>query len=264
MKVLVMTDIEGVAGVVSFEDQTYANAKHYEQAKALLTAEVNAAVEAMLAEGVDGILVVDGHGPGGIRFEDLHPSAKLLHGRPLPMTILRTEIVKNYDAAIMIGQHAMAGTERGNLNHTQSSATVEYYKLNGKAIGEIAQFALYCGALGLPMVFLSGDDAACKETEALIEGVTTTAVKQGLTRTSAISLAAPESHHRIGQGIKQALRKHADNPLKPLVWPGPYVLEKRFLFTETADRCDSNPLYDRVDAKTVRLESDNILDIIYA
>ncbi len=60
----------------------------------------------------------------------------------------------------MIGQHAMAGLRTSNQNHTQNSRRVDYYKLNGKLIGEIAQFSLYNGALGLPMIFLSGEDLA--------------------------------------------------------------------------------------------------------
>ena len=38
-----LTDLEGVSGVVSFIDQTYDTGKYNEQAKKLLTAEVNAA-----------------------------------------------------------------------------------------------------------------------------------------------------------------------------------------------------------------------------
>ena len=38
-KVYIGTDLEGVAGVVSFTEQGYADGKYYEQAKRLLTAE---------------------------------------------------------------------------------------------------------------------------------------------------------------------------------------------------------------------------------
>jgi len=40
MNVLMMTDIEGCAGVVSFETDSYPTGKYYEAAKKLLTAEV--------------------------------------------------------------------------------------------------------------------------------------------------------------------------------------------------------------------------------
>ena len=264
MKILVCTDIEGVSGVVGFEDQAFADGKYYQQATKLLTAEVNAAVEGMLEAGATDILVVDGHGCGGICFEDLHPRVRLLHGRPTPPWARMAEIFARYDAAAMIGQHAMAGTERGNLNHTQSSTTIRHYKLNGRFIGEIAQWALCCGALGLPMIFLSGDEAACREADALIPGITTAAVKEGLNRTSAISLAAPEARRRIREAIRSAVTKQIDSPIRPLVWEGPFTLEKQFVLAAAAEAAGADPACERVDDKTVRLRSQNILDIIYA
>ncbi|GAH88087.1 unnamed protein product, partial [marine sediment metagenome] len=42
MKVFMMTDLEGVAGVVSFTEHTYAGAPHASVAERLLTGEVNA------------------------------------------------------------------------------------------------------------------------------------------------------------------------------------------------------------------------------
>jgi len=260
----IMTDIEGVAGVVSFTDQGYPDGRYHDQAKRLLTAEVNAAVEGLAQAGVEDILIIDGHGPGGIWFEDLKPPAKLLHGRPLAPAAVRDEISAQYDACLMIGQHAMAGTPTGNLNHTQNSRSVDYYKLNGKPIGEIAQFALHMGALGVPMIFLSGDEAACAEAEALISGIATTAVKRGLSRGSAISLTAEEARRRIRQGVGKAVDEQRKNPLPPLFWPGPYVLEKRYFTSEQADLAASRPGAERVDSQTVRLRSDNILDIICA
>ena len=263
-KIMVMTDLEGVSGVVSFCAQAYADGRYYEQARKLVTAEVNAAVDAMVEAGVEEILVVDGHGPGGICYEQLHSAARLLHGRPISWRQACGELMPRYDATMLIGQHAMAGTARGNLNHTECSRTIEYYKLNGSEIGEMAQWALFAGALGVATIFLSGDQAACDEAVDLIPQITTACVKEGLSRTSAISVSMTESHRRIRAGVTEAIRKQNVAPLPPCRWAGPYVLEKRFLFTETADTFEGNALYERIDAKTVRLRSDDILDIIYA
>ena len=264
MKVLIGTDIEGVAGVVSFATQTGADSRYYDAAKKLLTAEVNAAVEGLLEAGADDILVCDGHGCGAIHFESLHPKAKLLHGRPCAARDMQREVYASYDVTIMIGQHAMAGIQTGDLNHTQSSATVDHYKLNGKKIGEIAQWALHCGALGLPLIFLSGDEAACREAEELIDGIETAAVKQGLGRNSAISISAQAAAEKIRTGAAKALKKYLAQPMKPFTLDGPFVLEKRFFHTDTVDAVCSDPRYQRIDSQTVQISSDNILDIIYA
>lgn len=262
MRILMGTDIEGVAGVVSFAEQTGPEGRYYEAARRLLTAEINAAVEGLLEAGVDDILVVDGHGPGAVSYDDLHPEAKLLHGRPSAPRAARDPYLAKYDACVMIGQHAMAGVTTGNLSHTQSSRTIDYYQLNGRRIGEIAQCALYHGALGLPLIFLSGDADACREAEELLPGITTAAVKQGLGRDSAISLAAPKARALIRARIREAVARQGREPLSPLVWPGPYVLEQRFFHTRDADAAVSQGA-ERVDGQTVRYRADEIKAIIY-
>jgi D-amino peptidase len=264
MKVFIMTDLEGVSGVTSFVDETYPTGKYYEHVKHLLTAELNAAAEGLLEAGATDILAFDAHGPGGIIFEEIHPAIKLMHGRPLAPMSVRNEIVKSYDVCMMLGQHAMAGTVDGTLNHTQSSQSIDYYKLNGKYIGEIAQFALHAGALGLPMFCLTGDEAACREAQDLIPGISTISVKKGLSRTSAISLAPAEARRKIREGVRDALLKQKTSPIKPLVWQGPFVLEKRFFHSMTADGYDGMPNTTRIDSQTVQIKGENILDIIYA
>lgn len=263
MKILMMTDLEGVAGVVSFESQSYPSGTYYEDAKKLLTGEINAAIEGLIAAGVDDVLVIDGHGAGGIVFEELHPAAKLMHGRPLAPLTVRNQIMADYDAGVLIGQHAMAGVVDANQNHTQTSRHIDYIKLNGVPIGETAQFALQCGALGLPLIFLSGDHAACREAEALVPGITTAAVKQGLSRNSAISLSKEAARELIRTRIQAAVQKQHTAPIEPLVWAPPYVLETRYFHTDTADQKTAQPGVERVDGQTIRIRGDDILDIIY-
>ncbi len=264
-KVLVGTDLEGVAGVVGFADQAWGAGKYYEQARLLLTGEINAAVEGLLEEGVEDILVTDGHGSGGVHYESLHPAAKLMHGRPLAARTVRDQIISAYDVGIMIGQHAMCGVPDGNLNHTQESRRIEYYKLNGREIGETAQWSLYHGAMGIPVIFLSGDEAACREARELIPGIAAASVKIGLSRESAISLSIRHSRDLIRQNVRSAIRKQRETPIPPLSWPGPYILEKRYLFTNSVDCYEGHKfLHKIVDSKTVQLKSDDIKDIIYA
>lgn len=257
-----MTDLEGVAGVVSMPSQTYADGKYYEQSRPLLTGEINAAVEGLVAGGADDVLVLDAHGPGAVSYQTLKPPARLIHGRPINRKAAYG-LIKSCDACVMLGQHAMAGTVDGDLNHTQSSKEIDYYKLNGRTIGEIAQFALYVGALGKPLIWISGDDAACREARELLPQITTAAVKVGLGRNSAISLAQEASHELIRTSIAQALRRHAADPVAPLTWPGPYTLEKRFFHTDVADQnCYKG--VERIDSQTVRMKSDDIIEIIYS
>jgi D-amino peptidase len=262
-RVVVGTDMEGCAGIVSLENQSRSDGRYYEQSKRIATMEFNAAVDGLLDAGVEDILMLDGHGPGAVSFDDLHESAKLLHGRPAAPRAIRDPILQEYDACVMIGQHAMAGLRTSNQNHTQNGRTIDYYKLNGQRIGEIAQFSLYNGALGLPMIFLSGEDLACKEAEKLIAGVKTASVKTGLGRNQAISVSATEAHRRIREGIARAVEKQRKDPIPPLVWNGPFEMEKRFHFTDEADAASNQPGAERVDDQTIRFRSEDITEIIY-
>lgn len=261
-----MTDLEGVAGVVSFDEQTTPQTRYGEQAKRLLTAEVNACVEGLREAGVADIVVLDGHGAGGIVFEEIHPEARLIHGKPLAGSW--QEELPGSDVALFVGQHAMAGTPRGNLNHTQDSTRITSFTLNGRPIGEIAQFALFAGSFGVPIVFLSGDEAACREAEGLIPAITTAAVKKGLGRNSAVSLSAPKARDLIRSQAARAIARHRAAPVAPLKWPGPYVLEKKFYTTDDADQyrllAATNPTIHVVDDLTVQLRGDDIRSLIFA
>ncbi|HET6486721.1 MAG TPA: M55 family metallopeptidase [Spirochaetia bacterium] len=266
MKAFVMTDLEGVAGVVSFEEQTRPDTRYGEQAKRLLTAEVNSCVQGLREAGVTDVVVLDGHGDGGIVYEEIHPEARLIHGKPLAEE-WRNQM-EGMDVAVIVGQHAMAGVPDGNLNHTQDSRSITYFTLNGRLIGETAQFALFAGSYGVPLIFLSGDEAACREAQELIPGVTTAAVKKGLGRNSAVSVSAPRSRELIRAGAAAAVARQRTSPLKPLVWPGPYVLEKRFFGTNHLEQyrylATVNPNITMVDPLTVRIRGDDIRALIYA
>lgn len=263
-RAFIVTDIEGTAGVTSFRDETYADARYLDHARRLATAELNAAVEGLVAAGVEDVLVMDGHGVGGLWYEDVHPAVKLLHGRPLAPRQFWDGIVDEYEVGLIVGQHAMAGVRSSNMNHTQSSLSIDSIVLNDRTIGEIAQLALYHGAAGMPFIFLSGEADACREAEDLISGITTAAVKRGIGRHSAISLSPREARERIRRGAQEAVEHHLRTPVAPLAWPPPYVLRKRYFHTDDADAAARAAGAERVDAQTVEIRGDRIRDVVYA
>ncbi|MFA6929537.1 MAG: M55 family metallopeptidase [Lentisphaeria bacterium] len=264
MRIMIMTDIEGVAGVSSPGVDTSPGGSNYPNCKRLLTEEVNAAVRGFLKAGATELLIFDGHGSGAIDYEVLQSPAKLIHGRPLPpITWLIQQLCRRVDAICHIGQHAMAGVRDGNLNHTQNSLEVLHYKLNGRPIGEIAQFVLLCGECHIPHIFLAGDAAACREAEELNPKVVTACVKEGLGRTSSLTLSAQDARALIEQQAEVALKKHLAEPIPPLRWPGPYVLQKCFLHTECADSALGASPVSLLDSHTVEIRGETIAEVIY-
>ena len=86
MKIYVICDLEGVAGVVDHRQQCqWDSAKGWyapflAQARRLATLELNALVEGALEGCATEVVAWDGHGnfPGGLNVELLHPECKLV------------------------------------------------------------------------------------------------------------------------------------------------------------------------------------------
>lgn len=203
MKFYIMTDMEGVSGIVN-SSYCLEEGSFYEKGKRLTTLEVNAAIEGILSTGNHDIIVCDGHGPGGLEIELLHKEARMIMGRPLdPLFQMNAE---PYDAFLMIGQHAMKNAPKANLDHTFNSRTIKSLKINDIPMGEAGVNALRAGFYQIPTIYLSGDQAACAEIEALIPNIHTCSVKQAITSTSAICLQPEKARDKIRTTVAYAIQ----------------------------------------------------------
>lgn len=176
MRIYIMTDLEGVAGVRNFQEWTGPGKPYYELAKELLTEEVNAAVDGFFAGGATSILVADGHGPGAIDIIRLDPRVELLRGWGQGWPLGLEE--GGFDAMACVGQHAKSRTPYSNMAHTQGCSYLEL-SINRKAIGEFGQLVMCASQLGVRAVFAAGELAFAKEAEALVPGIETVAGKRG-------------------------------------------------------------------------------------
>ncbi|HEX5414716.1 MAG TPA: M55 family metallopeptidase [Chloroflexota bacterium] len=257
MKIYMLTDLEGVAMVSRF-DQTGRDgdspAKHL--AMKLLTAEVNAAVDGILdVDSSAEVIVLDGHGVGGIDVMEFHPGAKLISRGPIrPPYYLDS----SFDALFVVGQHAKAGTPNGNLCHSYSSKTIEYVKLNGIEVGEFGAWAFLAGVLGVPAVFISGDDLAVAEARELVPGIFGVAVKQSLGYELALHLSPQRSRQRIRETAAEACR-HIET-IKPLKLDPPYELEIRRLLGQPQPRVLPAGARE-LDSRTVLYTAEQIWDL---
>jgi D-amino peptidase len=242
MKILVMTDMEGVAGILNRDDWVLPGGCYYEKGKRLLTEEVNAAVDGLIAGGAGEILVVDGHGPGGIDPEILHESVNLRRGRS--DKTWPWSLDASFDGVAFVGQHAKAGTPYSQLTHTQSMRYVDL-SVNGISIGEYGQIALCAMELGVPTILACGEKALAEEAEALTPGVVTVAVKRGLlpdgldhldmeayakAKLSAVHVSPKRARKMIREGALRATEKLRASPESftyPEITP-PYVRTIRF------------------------------------
>ncbi|HNS32310.1 MAG TPA: M55 family metallopeptidase [bacterium] len=192
MKIFIMTDLEGVAGVITYEGWANGNARYFQQSRTLLAMEVNAAVDGFISAGATDIVVADGHGGngfGGVDFLSLDKRVRFQRGWPRGPYPLGLD--RSIDAVAVVGQHAKAGTEYAHIAHTQSFKLLDL-SINGLSIGEFGQVTLCAGELDIPVIFGSGDRAFCKEAAELVPGIETVVVKEGMTSGSGEECTAEE------------------------------------------------------------------------
>jgi D-aminopeptidase len=115
-KVYMITDMEGVSGIYDSELQVEPfQSPRWEESRKLLTGEVNAAVEGLLAGGATDVVVWDGHDSGrSLSVLDIHPKARLLTGRPISRTL---ELDASYSGR---GFHRTTRHGRRGQGHSQS------------------------------------------------------------------------------------------------------------------------------------------------
>ncbi|HGJ64682.1 TPA: hypothetical protein ENS27_04750, partial [bacterium] len=198
MKIYMMTDLEGVAGVINFKDWALSDGCYYNLAREFLTEEVNSAIDGFFDGGATEILVVDGHGPGAVNIHQLDPRAEYMRGwgdGPWPLML-----DNSFDAVVSVGQHAKSGTPFAHLAHTQSTGYLDL-SINGISIGEFGQLTLCASELGVRTIFGSGDLAFTKEAQALFPGIETVAVKRGIRAGTGDNLSDKEYMNFTGSAI---------------------------------------------------------------
>ncbi len=207
MKVYISADIEGTAGITHW-DEAEIGKPGYDKFAELMTAEVKSACEGALAAGAHEITVKDAHWTArNIIAERLPEPVRLIRGwstHPFGMT---QDLDDSYDALILTGYHSGAGTGGNPLAHTINGFSHEMF-LNGELVSEFILNRYAAATLGVPTVFLSGDQALCETAHALNAGIQTVATMEGIGG-STNSLHPHRACDMIRDGVETAL-KHPD------------------------------------------------------
>ena len=230
MRILIMCDMEGVSGIVNW-DQVGGGKAGYPEGRELYTAEVNAAVRGAARAGAAEIIVIDGHNAGGdwrynsLLKNKLDPACEYVAHHT--WTDYRVPLEQGVDACLMVGYHARNNVVDGVLAHTISSAQCRNLWFNDVLVGEVGVNGALCGHYGCPVLLVTGDVAVCREaTELFGAGLTTVAVKRGLTKYSARQIAPQRAREMIEEGAYLALQDK--NAVAPYVPASPVTITYEF------------------------------------
>ncbi len=268
MKIYVVCDIEGTAGVVDFKSQCQFEGKYYQQAQKLATLELNAIVEGIMEGCGTEIYAWPGHGPfpGGIDVELVHPECQLVmhagDAGPIAMD-------SSFDAMFLCGLHAMAGTKNGVLAHS-FMALISNVWLNGIKIGEIGMNMALFGSYNIPTVFISGDQAAIEEARPLVPDIEGAIVKWGLeekqklgalSERSAISLSPEKARHILRNTARKAMDKIGTIP--PFILEAPFTMKVQYTEAKFAERFLAHDGITKIDNTTGEQVRERLSELIF-
>ena len=260
MKIYISSDMEGSTGVVSAA-QVDCTKPQYAFGRAMQAADVAAAVKAALDSGAECVVVNDSHCTmTNLDIAGFGGEVRLITGAPKLLGMV--EGARGCDAAIFLGYHAMAGTEKAVLDHTFDQHTIYGLAIHGRKMGETGVNALLCGALGVPVIMVSGDDALCLEAGSLLgRQLETCSVKEGLGRAAALCLTPESSAELIRSGVKRAVERLKKGEFAPFTPAAPYLLEVTLMNTLQTDAASLVPGAVRTAARTLRFETEDALEL---
>ncbi len=207
MKVWMSLDMEGVAGVVDWDQVRPGNGPSYALGCELLLGETNAAIEGAIAGGATEIVLNDSHS----RMANLDPraiagNAQYITGRHKPRYMMEG-LDASFDAIFFVGYHGSISGKPSTLSHTYNPEVFSGARLNGSYVGESGINALVADHFGVPIAFVSGDQVTWDETAAFAPGAANVVTKQSITRGSAQNLHPTESCRLIREGAEEAVRR---------------------------------------------------------
>ena len=256
-RIFISADMEGVAGVVTSEQLGPAGFD-YRDAREMMTGEVLAAIEGAREAGATEFVIADSHGNmQNLLLERLPKDVTVVRGSPRPLTMMHGLDAK-FDGVVFVGYHAGTTNPEGVRAHTFSSATLADVKLNGVTVNEGVWNAAFAGHFGVPVLAVTGDEAAVKEIVAQVGAVETAVVKWPLGFHAARTLTPAASREAIQKAVRRGLERQGER--RPYTLKGPLDVELRFKNYRPAEVLSWMPGVERADAHAVRFRARDMLE----
>ena len=168
-------------------------------------------------------------------------------------------IDETFDAVVFIAYHSSTNNKEGVRAHTFSSARLSRVALNGIEMTEGAWNAAIAGHFGVPVVMISGDDAAVAEVRSLVGNIEAAETKKSLGFHSANTLTPQASAELIGEKVKAALKRVKD--FKPYKIQSPFTLDVSFKNYRPSEVLAYLKGVERPDSHSIRYKADSMLEI---
>jgi D-amino peptidase len=258
LKIFISADMEGVVGAVSGE-QLSPDGFEYERFRQFMTDEVNAAIDAARAAGATDFVVADAHGNGqNLLIDQLPDDVTVVRSWPRELSMM-AGIDDSFDGVIFLGYHTSTANMRGVRAHTMSSASITGVRLNGIEMTEGSMNAAMAGHYGVPVIMVSGDDAAVAENQVLIGNIEGAVVKWAKGFHSAETLTPEAAYEVIRTRTASAISRI--DVFSPYVLDTPIELELSLKNYRPIEVLGYLPNVERVNSHTIRFVGRDMIEI---
>ena len=247
-KIFVSVDMEGIGGVVT-DQQLGPTGFEYAAAREWMTQEANSAIAAAREAGATEFVVADSHGSMQNLLPDkLPPDVQIVRGTPRPLGMMQG-LDASFDGVIFVGYHASTANPSGVRAHSFSSANLADVRLNGASMSEGGWNAAVAAHFGVPVLAVSGDEAAVAEVKAQVPGVEGAVVKWPYAFHSARTLTPTGARAAIEVAVRAGMARRGTSSLPRVATP--VRVEVRFKSYRPAELLSWLPGAVRVDAHAV-------------
>ncbi|MEO6444758.1 MAG: M55 family metallopeptidase [Gemmatimonadaceae bacterium] len=258
LRVYISVDMEGIAGVVSGEQLGPAGFE-YARARQWMTDETLAAIQGARDAGAAEFVISDSHGNGqNLLIDQLPADVTIIRSWPRPLMMMEG-IDSSFAAAVFIGYHSSTSNVRGIRAHTMSSATLTGVALNGRQMPEGGVNAAIAGYFGVPVVAVSGDDAAVAEVSGIVGPMEGAVVKRAISFHSGATMTPKAAQDLIRQKVKAGVERRAS--IAPLAMRGDVTLDLSFKNYRAAEMLAYLSIVTRTDAHSIRFVGRNVLEV---
>lgn len=250
--------MEGLAGVVT-EQQLGPSGFEYDRFREFMTNEALAAIEGARQSGATEIVVVDAHGNGqNLLIEKLPNDVKLIRSWPRKNHMV-SGIDESFDGVMLIGYHSSTTNMEGVRAHTFSSAKLTNVSINEKPVSEGIWAAMVTGHYNVPVILISGDNIATKETKDFVGDMETAVVKEAYGFHAAKSLTPAAACQVIKEASAKAVKRIKD--FKPYKVSTPVTLDVSFKNYRPVELLSYLSIVKRTDSHTVRFIGDDMIKV---
>ena len=256
MKIYVSADMEGTAGVCSWDQVDARNyTADYFIYQKIMTAEVCAAIDGARKGGAREFLINDSHGPmRNLLLDELPEDARIIFGNRKPFSMVQ-DLDQTFGGVFFTGYHGAIGEPNAALCHTYTPSVVYDVRLNGVRCSEATLNAALAGHYGVPVLLITGDRTTIESAKEQMPWITGVIIKESIGNYAVDSMSPQAAQDAIRDGAAQAVR--AVKNARPFLFDPPITMEIDVAKVEQADWIALIPGFDRSGGRTVRFTSED-------